>query len=104
MFSLLRRLDRFDLHNILFLFVLQIRMKFAFMLCDEDNTGSITHHELFLILRANHMAKTEAEVTRKAETIISQCDKKSDGTITFDEFVVVSRKFPNILFPHQIQR
>lgn len=76
-------------------------MKFAFMLCDEDSTGSITHHELVLILRANHMAKTEAEVTRKAETIIAQCDKRNDGTITFDEFVVVSRKFPNILFPRQ---
>jgi serine/threonine-protein phosphatase 2B regulatory subunit len=47
------------------------------------------------------MAKTEAEVTRKAETIIAQCDKRNDGTITFDEFVVVSRKFPNILFPRQ---
>jgi|SaaInl74LU_5_DNA_1037368.scaffolds.fasta_scaffold09209_5 serine/threonine-protein phosphatase 2B regulatory subunit len=80
------------------------RMKFAFMLCDEDSTGSITHHELVLILRANHCAKTEAEVTRKAETIIAQCDKRNDGTITFDEFVVVSRKFPNILFPQQIQR
>lgn len=79
-------------------------MKFAFMLCDEDSTGSITHQELVLILRANHMAKTEAEVTRKAETIIAQCDKRNDGTITFDEFVVVSRKFPNILFPQQIQR
>eukprot|EP00984_Skeletonema_dohrnii_P000895 scaffold289_cov120-Skeletonema_dohrnii-CCMP3373.AAC.2 len=82
------------------------RMKFAFMLCDEDSTGSITHHELVLILRANHCAKTEAEVTRKAETIIAQCDKRNDGngTITFDEFVVVSRKFPNILFPQQVQR
>ena len=78
------------------------RMKFAFMLCDEDSTGSITHQELVLILRANHCAKTEAEVTRKAETIIAQCDKRNDGTITFDEFVVVSRKFPNILFPQQI--
>ena len=72
------------------------------MLCDEDGTGSITHQELVLILRANHMAKSEAEVTRKAETIIAQCDKCNDGTITFDEFVVVSRKFPNILFPQQI--
>ena len=77
------------------------RMKFAFMLHDEGNTGSITHRELVKILRANHMAKTEAEVTRKAETIIAQCDKRNDGIITFDEFVVVSKKFPNILFPSQ---
>lgn len=77
------------------------RMKFAFMLYDEDSVGSITHTELVKILRANHMAKTEAEVSRKAETIIAQCDKRNDGVITFDEFVVVSKKFPNILFPAQ---
>ncbi|KAL3796651.1 hypothetical protein HJC23_009951 [Cyclotella cryptica] len=78
------------------------KMKFAFMLYDDDSTGSITHTELVKILRANHLAQTEAEVTRKAETIIAQCDKRNDGTISFDEFVVVSKKFPNILFPaHQ---
>lgn len=77
------------------------KMKFAFMLHDEGSTGSITHRELVKILRANHMAKTEAEVARKAETIIAQCDKRNDGIITFDEFVVVSKKFPNILFPAQ---
>ena len=76
-------------------------MKFAFMLYDEECTGSITHHDLIKILRANHMAKTEAEVSRKAETIIAQSNKNNDGVITFDEFVVVSKKFPNILFPAQ---
>jgi len=76
-------------------------MKFAFMLYDEESTGSVTHRELVKILRANHMAKAEAEVSRKAETIIAQCDKRNDGIITFDEFVVVSKKFPNILFPSQ---
>lgn len=76
-----------------------LRMKFAFMLYDEDNTGSITHTELVKILRANHLAQSEVEVARKAETIIAQCDKRNDGTISFDEFVVVSKKFPNILFP-----
>mmetsp|Transcript_5267 Transcript_5267/g.11254 ORF Transcript_5267/g.11254 Transcript_5267/m.11254 type:complete len:672 (-) Transcript_5267:99-2114(-) len=77
------------------------KMKFAFMLYDEEDTGSMTHQELVKILRANHMARSEAEVSRKAETIISQCDKGNDGVITFDEFVVVSKKFPNILFPSQ---
>lgn len=45
------------------------------------------------------MAKSEAEVMRKAETIMSQADKRGDGVISFDEFVNVSKKFPNILFP-----
>ncbi|KAL7487815.1 hypothetical protein ACHAW6_013406 [Cyclotella cf. meneghiniana] len=76
------------------------KMKFAFMLYDDDSTGSITQTDLVKILRANHLSQTEAEVSRKAETIIAQCDKRNDGTISFDEFVVVSKKFPNILFPY----
>ena len=59
----------------------------------------ITKGELVKILKSNHMAKTDAEVYRKAETIMSQADKNGDGVISFDEFVGVSKKFPNILFP-----
>ena len=75
------------------------RLKFAFLLFDQENDGIITKSELMRILRANHMARTDAEVTRKAETIMSQADKNGDGVISFDEFVSVSKKFPNILFP-----
>lgn len=74
------------------------KMKFAFMMYDEESTGSITHRELVKILRANHMAKSEAEVARKAETIIASLSK-NDGSLSYDDFVVVSKKFPNILFP-----
>jgi len=59
----------------------------------------ITTAELVKILKSNHMAKTDTEVHRKAETIMSQADKNGDGVISFDEFVDVSKKFPNILFP-----
>lgn len=36
---------------------------------------------------------------RKAETIMAHADKDGDNVISYDEFVVVSKKFPNILFP-----
>lgn len=68
---------------------------------DQESNGVITKAELIKILKANHMAKTDAEVTRKAQTIMAQADKKGDGVITFDDFVIVSKKFPNILFPAQ---
>ena len=45
------------------------------------------------------MAGSDKEVMRKAETIMTQADKDGDGVISFDEFVIVSKKFPNILFP-----
>ena len=81
------------------LFNLFFRLKFAFLLFDEDNNGVISKSELVKILKANHMAKTDAEVYRKAETVMSQADKNGDGVMSFDEFTAVSKKFPNILFP-----
>lgn len=73
------------------------KLKFAFMAFDEDGNGVITKAELLKILKANHMASHDAEVLRKADTIMAQADKDGDGVITFDEFVIVSKKFPNIL-------
>lgn len=73
------------------------KLKFAFMTFDEEGNGVITKAELIKILKANHMASNDVEVARKAETIMSQADKDGDGVITFDEFVIVSKKFPNIL-------
>lgn len=75
------------------------KLKFAFMVFDEDGNGVITRQELLKILKANHMASNESEVARKADTIMSQGDKDGDGVISFDEFAIVSKKFPNILFP-----
>mmetsp|Transcript_20507 Transcript_20507/g.18646 ORF Transcript_20507/g.18646 Transcript_20507/m.18646 type:complete len:684 (+) Transcript_20507:148-2199(+) len=75
------------------------KLKFAFMTFDEDGNGVITKAELIKILKSNHMASYDAEVIRKADTIMTQADKDGDGVITFDEFVIVAKKFPNILFP-----
>ncbi|KAG5192410.1 putative calcineurin subunit B [Tribonema minus] len=75
------------------------KLKFAFMVFDEDGNGVITKAELVRILKANHMATSDAEVARKADTIMNQADKDGDGVVTFDEFVLVAKKFPNILFP-----
>ncbi|CAM9611130.1 unnamed protein product [Discosporangium mesarthrocarpum] len=75
------------------------KLKFAFMIFDEDGNGVITKQELTRILKANHMAQSEAEVARKTDTIMNQADKDGDGVVTFDEFVIVCKKFPNILFP-----
>jgi len=80
------------------------KLKFSFMVYDEEGNGVITKGELIQILKANHLATLEAEVARKAVTIMSQADRKGDGIITFDEFVIVSKKFPNILFPAQQRR
>ncbi len=73
-------------------------MKFAFEAFDEAGNGVITKEELVRILKANHMASTDKEVVKKAETILAQADSDGDGVVSFDEFVVVAKRFPNILF------
>ncbi|KAF0692419.1 Aste57867_16513 [Aphanomyces stellatus] len=75
------------------------KLKFAFMVFDDDGNGVLSKQELMKILKANHMASNESEVARKADTIMSQGDKDGDGVISFDEFSIASKKFPNILFP-----
>ncbi len=75
------------------------KLKFAFMVFDEDGNGVITKQELTKILKANHMASSEKEVARKADTIMAQADKDGDGVVSFEEFVGISKRFPNLTFP-----
>ena len=41
-----------------------------------------------------------SSVQRKADTIMKQAVSDKSGSITLNEFLVVSRKFPNILLPN----
>lgn len=68
------------------------KLRFAFTVFDEDGNGAITKQELVKILKANHMAGSDKEVMRKADTIMRQTDKDGDGVISFEEFVVVSKR------------
>lgn len=76
----------------------EIRMRFSFSMFDEMQTGFITEQEIEEILRGNHMISL-ASVKRKAETVMKQASKNSSGSITSNELVVISKKFPNILLP-----
>jgi serine/threonine-protein phosphatase 2B regulatory subunit len=42
---------------------------------------------------------SEKQLTRKVEWLMKQCDSDGDGQISFDEFVNLAKKFPNIVFP-----
>lgn len=75
------------------------RIRFSFDMFDEAKTGFIAQREITEILRGNHMLSL-ASVDKKAETIMKQAmTANSSGAITLKEFLVISRKFPNILFP-----
>ena len=74
------------------------KVKFAFMMFDEDGNGVITKDELTRILQAQHCSKGE-DVAAMADVIMKAADKDGDHSCSFDEFVLVSKKFPGILFP-----
>lgn len=74
------------------------RVQFCFEIFDDDHNGFITEDELVNILKANHMT-TEAQVKKKAQTILKQADDNGDGKMSLDEFYVIAKKFPNLLFP-----
>lgn len=52
--------------------------------------------ELVAVLKANHLSTGKA-VAKKAQTIMRQADADESGTLTLDEFLVVAKKFPNLV-------
>lgn len=48
------------------------------------------------VLKANHLSSAKA-VANKAQTIMRQADADGSGTLTSDEFLVVAKKFPNLV-------
>ena len=74
------------------------RIELVFDLYDEDKSGFLSLSELTSILQANHM-QSKIAVRKKADTIIKQADKDGSGTLSRQEFEVVSLKFPSVLFP-----
>lgn len=74
------------------------RMRFIFDMYDEDRSGFLSMAELIEVLKANHMQTAKA-VIKKANTIMRQVDSDGSGTLSYDEFVVMCKKFPNLCFP-----
>ena len=76
----------------------ETRLLFTFKMFDEEKSGYISLNEIRQILIGNHMM-SEQMVERKAQTIMRQAVANNTNTITQNEFLVVSKKFPNIILP-----
>jgi serine/threonine-protein phosphatase 2B regulatory subunit len=77
------------------------KARFIFDLYDDDRSGFLSIAELVEVLKANHMQSAKA-VLKKAQTIMKQVDADDSGTLSLEEFQVMAKKFPNLLFPkHQ---
>jgi Ca2+-binding EF-hand superfamily protein len=77
----------------------EVRLPLIFQMYDEDKTGFITFNEIQDMLRGNHMMSMKS-VHRKAQTIMKQAVANEMNAITLKEFIVVSKKFPNIILPN----
>jgi len=60
---------------------------------DINNDGTISKDELIKILRANHMAGSDKEVAKKAETIMTQADADNDGVVSWGAFLRLVNTF-----------
>ena len=54
------------------------------------------------ILQANHLAPSDRDVVKKAETMLAQTDVDGKGTMTYDDLNSTAKKFPNLMFPSYI--
>ena len=76
----------------------ETRLLFTFKMFDESKSGYMSINEVREVLIGNHMM-SEQMVERKAQTIMRQAVANQSNTITQNEFLVVSKKFPNIILP-----
>lgn len=70
-------------------------LHYAYKIFDADDSGSITHDEFVLLLSDLH-AENDRGRTMRALKEITLID---GGKLTFDNFVDIHRRFPNILHP-----
>jgi hypothetical protein len=55
--------------------------------------------ELTTLLRGLHLAGSDGEVARKADTCMDAGDSDRDGFLSYDDFARLADRFPKILFP-----
>eukprot|EP01035_Chromulina_nebulosa_P016954 gene16954-22446_t len=65
---------------------------------DELLQGTIDRKDIEEILKGNHMINVTS-VQRKVDTIMKHIQNITEQIITLNEFVIIAKKFPNILFP-----
>lgn len=77
----------------------EVRLPLTFQMYDEDKTGYISIKEIRLMLQGNHMISL-ASIEKKAQTMMRQAVANESNAITLKEFLVVTKKFPNIIIPN----
>jgi len=81
------------------------KLHFAFNLFDRDASGLIERGELRSIVRSCCLTTCAGDVDEIVGLMLKECDLNGDGVISFEEFVLLARLFPHVLFPSsQLER
>eukprot|EP00397_Hematodinium_sp_SG-2012_P030435 GEMP01032236.1.p1 GENE.GEMP01032236.1~~GEMP01032236.1.p1 ORF type:complete len:363 (+),score=53.23 GEMP01032236.1:28-1116(+) len=77
------------------------RVRFAFMMFDEDCSGFIERLELCKILKANFISQraNDAEINKRVDKILEIAGVGPQGKLDFTQFLHVSNTMPGIMFP-----
>lgn len=79
------------------------KLKFAFMMYDEDGSGAIDRDELQKILQSNFLSYklTEEELLARTEQIYARLQVPVGAHITYEMFMQLHKQMPQALFPSQ---
>mmetsp|Transcript_1536 Transcript_1536/g.2338 ORF Transcript_1536/g.2338 Transcript_1536/m.2338 type:complete len:297 (+) Transcript_1536:17-907(+) len=72
--------------------------KFVFTVYDPDKHGFLSSAKVLQILKASHFCP-ESQVFPKAKWIMGHTDAHGTDRVSYEEFVTLATKFPNLLFP-----
>jgi serine/threonine-protein phosphatase 2B regulatory subunit len=87
------------------------KLKFAFMMFDEDGSGFIERHELVRILKSTFrvdpsaeqnvekMNQATADLDNRATAILTDLGLPPNGSISYDKFMELAKTQPNLLYP-----
>merc|ERR1712118_126914 len=77
------------------------KLKFAFMMFDEDGSGFIERNELLKILQANFVSEglTQAELDERADEVFTSLSLPTDSRISYEQFMQLSTISSGLLFP-----
>mmetsp|Transcript_14071 Transcript_14071/g.34868 ORF Transcript_14071/g.34868 Transcript_14071/m.34868 type:complete len:323 (+) Transcript_14071:421-1389(+) len=77
------------------------KLKFAFMMFDEDGSGQLDRTELERILRANFMTAqlNDGDITRKADLIYDALRVDAGTPLSYEQFMDLSKSHIELLYP-----
>ncbi|CEO98440.1 EF-hand domain-containing protein [Plasmodiophora brassicae] len=75
------------------------KVRFVFDLYDTDHDGHLQRDELMSLLKATSFGKNPADLGKKADAILAECDEQDSEAITLEQLGKVAADHPKHVFP-----